>query len=84
MYGPPDIVKPSHELLGEVLLELNRPVEAKQEFELAMKRAPNRSLSLMGLAKAAEQSGDKKLAAQTLATLKKIRQKADAPMVSQD
>jgi hypothetical protein len=84
MYGPPDIVKPSHELLGEVLLELNRPVEAKQEFELAMKRAPNRSLSLMGLAKAAQQSGDKKLAAQTLATLKKIRQKADAPMVSQD
>ena len=84
MYGPPDIVKPSHELLGEVLLELNRPVEAKKEFELAMKRAPNRSLSLMGLAKAAEQSGDKKRAAQTLATLKKIRQKADAPMVSQD
>lgn len=84
MYGPPDIVKPSHELLGEVLLELNRPAEAKKEFELAMKRAPNRSLSLMGLAKAAEQSGDKKLSAQTLATLKKIRQKADAPGVTQD
>jgi tetratricopeptide (TPR) repeat protein len=77
MYGPPDIVKPSHELLGEVLLELNRPAEAKKEFVLAMKRAPNRSLSLMGLAKAAEGSGDKKLAAQTLGTLKKIRQKAD-------
>lgn len=77
MYGPPDIVKPSHELLGEVLLELGRPAEAKKEFEMAMKRAPKRTLSLMGLAKAAEQNGDKKLATQTQFVLKNIRQKAD-------
>lgn len=77
MYGPPDIVKPSHELMGEVLLQLKRPAEAKKEFQLAMKRAPNRALSLMGLMQAAKQSGDQKLAAQTQVTLKAIRQKAD-------
>jgi tetratricopeptide (TPR) repeat protein len=81
MYGPPDIVKPSHELLGEVLLQLKRPMEAKKEFQLAMKRAPNRTLSLIGLMQAAKQSGDQKLAAQTQATLKAIRQKADEGLV---
>jgi len=50
-YGPPFPIKPAHELLGEILLELDQKIKAKREFELALKRAPRRALSLEGLAK---------------------------------
>ena len=36
-YGPPAIVKPSFEMYGEWLLENNRPKEALEQFELALK-----------------------------------------------
>ena len=47
--GPVFPVKPTHELLGEVLLSLGKLDEARREFALALKRAPNRALSLVGL-----------------------------------
>ncbi|MBW3671133.1 MAG: hypothetical protein KY432_05605 [Acidobacteria bacterium] len=53
-YGPPAIVKPSHELYGEVLLKLDRKDAAAAQFEKALERNPNRRLSLAGLAKAVE------------------------------
>ena len=57
-YGPPSPVKPTHEQFGELLLELNNPTEARNEFERALERAPRRALSLLGLARAAAESGD--------------------------
>ena len=48
-YGPPYPVKPSHELLGEVLLTLGKPEKARQHFEASLLRAPKRALSLQGL-----------------------------------
>jgi tetratricopeptide (TPR) repeat protein len=48
-FGPPLIVKPSHELLGEILLNLNQPGEAKREFERALALAPRRLRSIQGL-----------------------------------
>ncbi|HET8624394.1 MAG TPA: hypothetical protein VFM14_12595, partial [Gemmatimonadales bacterium] len=45
-YGPPDIVKPTHELLGEVLLGLGDGRGAQREFERALQLAPRRALSL--------------------------------------
>ncbi len=48
-YGPPIPIKPTHELLGEVFFHLNQPEQARAEFELALKRAPKRRLSLRGL-----------------------------------
>lgn len=51
-FGPPNPVKPAAELLGDVLLELDRPAEAKARFEQALDRAPRRALALAGLAKA--------------------------------
>lgn len=57
-YGPPSVVKPSHELLGEMLLALERPAEAELQFTKALERAPRRTLSIVGLATAAEQAGD--------------------------
>jgi tetratricopeptide (TPR) repeat protein len=73
----PIFIKPARELMGEVLLSLNRPVEAKQEFQSALELAPNRVLSLQGLSKAAKLSGDKKLATNTQIKIKAIRRKAD-------
>jgi len=53
-FGPPDVVKPSHELLGEMLLELGDPSAAVIEFQRALALAPNRVLSLEGLERASE------------------------------
>ncbi len=52
-FGPPVPLKPAHELYGEVLLEAGRAKEARVEFEKALQRAPKRTLSAQGLAKAA-------------------------------
>jgi tetratricopeptide (TPR) repeat protein len=57
-FGPPAVVKPAHELAGELLLELGRPAEARRQFEQALARAPGRALALLGLARAAARSGD--------------------------
>ena len=51
-FGPPTIVKPSFELYGEWLLENNRPHEALAQFELSLKAAPNKLLSVKGKEKA--------------------------------
>jgi tetratricopeptide (TPR) repeat protein len=50
-FGPPNIEKPSDELLGEVLLQLNRPSEARVAFQAALARTPGRKLVLEELAR---------------------------------
>lgn len=56
-YGPPTVVKPSAELLGEMLLLVDRPHEAMSAFERALERNTGRSQSLLGLARAAASAG---------------------------
>jgi hypothetical protein len=50
-FGPPLIAKPSHELLGEFLLESGSNQEARTAFETALSRAPRRVQALLGLQK---------------------------------
>lgn len=57
-YGPPLPVKPPRELLGETLLQLDRPQEAARAFRLSLDRTPRRTLSLAGLKKAAAAAGE--------------------------
>ena len=76
-YGPPDVVKPSHELLGEVLLGSGRGYEAQLEFQRALALAPRRALSLLGLARAAAAAGDKASAAVARAELQEVWRDAD-------
>ena len=57
-FGPPDIIKPTHEFFGEFLLATGRPQEAYVQFESALKRAPGRLLSLRGELNAARQIKD--------------------------
>jgi tetratricopeptide (TPR) repeat protein len=76
-FGPPEIVKPSHELLGEMLMEMKQPKEAQSYFEAALTRAPRRVLSLQGLARAAAASGNDTIAAKAQDELKEIWKNAD-------
>ena len=64
-YGPPFPVKPAFELLGEALLELERPQEALEAFETSLGRNPRRALSLMGLREAARAVGDNQTASRS-------------------
>jgi hypothetical protein len=54
----PAAVVPARELLGDVLLEMNKPAEALKEFELTLVAEPNRFRSLYGAGRAAERSGE--------------------------
>ena len=75
--GPPDMIKPSHELFGDVLLAAGRPQEAAAEFQTALLRQPNRPRSLLGLARAAK-STDAKLAARAYADYLRTQERADS------
>jgi len=57
-YGPPSLIKPTHELFGEILLRAGKPAEAAAQFKKALVRQPNRARSVLGAARAAAKSGD--------------------------
>jgi tetratricopeptide (TPR) repeat protein len=49
---------PAAELEGELMMAIGRPSDARQAFELALRRTPNRARSIFGAASAAAQAGD--------------------------
>ena len=51
--GPPPVIKPSHEMLGEILLRAGRREEAAQQFATSLFRHPGRALSAQGAEQAA-------------------------------
>ncbi len=65
-FGPPDVVKPTHELLGELLLQAGRAGEAQREFEHGLAQTPGRARGLLGLARAARRAGDSAVAVRAL------------------
>jgi predicted Zn-dependent protease len=75
--GPPILVKPSHELFGEILLRAGKPAEASAQFAVALLRQPNRARSLLGSARAAAQAGDLAGAAAAYAKLIEQWNRAD-------
>jgi tetratricopeptide (TPR) repeat protein len=56
--GPPSLIKPTHELFGEILLRAGKPAEAAEMFKVSLQRQPNRARSLLGAARAAAQTGN--------------------------
>ncbi len=50
--GPPDTIKPAHELYGELLLRTGRMADAHEQFRQALLRTPKRRLSMKGEAAA--------------------------------
>ena len=51
-FGPPATIKPPHELAGDILSAAGRHAEAAREYQVALKWAPRRALSVGGLADA--------------------------------
>lgn len=70
--GAADPIKPSHELFGEVLLDLGRAAEAAPQFETCLLRMPNRALSLLGAGRAYAKSGNRTKAAERYQKLMEI------------
>ncbi len=62
--GPPRILKPSYELLGEVYLKAGKPNQAHEKFSISLLRHPNRIRSLVGAARAANAKGDRDIASE--------------------
>jgi tetratricopeptide (TPR) repeat protein len=75
--GSADPIKPSHELFGEVLLELGRPADAVKQFETSLIRMPNRARSLIGSARAYAKTGARGKAAEQYRKLIEIWQGRD-------
>ena len=75
--GPTYPMKPSHELYGEILLAAGNAEEARAQFEESMARTPNRTASLLGLARAATALGDADVAARAYSTLATFLTAAD-------
>lgn len=70
--GAADPVKPTYELYGEILLELDRPEDAIAKFETSLIRMPNRPRSILGLARAFERTGNADGAAKNYQILNEI------------
>jgi tetratricopeptide (TPR) repeat protein len=57
--GPPPMIKPAHELFGEILLRAHRPDDAVPQFATALYRHPSRAQAMLGAARAAARRGDR-------------------------
>ena len=75
----PSPIVPARELLGEMLLEANKPADALAAFEAAASREPNRFRGLYGAAKAAAALGDRGKASAYYTKLIALEQMADTP-----
>jgi tetratricopeptide (TPR) repeat protein len=76
-FGPPSVVKPAHELLGEMLLNAGDAAGARAEFERSLAHAPERALSLLGLARAASKAGDRVAGEEAYRRLEAVWRRAD-------
>ena len=81
-FGPPNVAKPSGELLGEVLAAAGEHDEAVTAYKEQLKRTPLRANSLLGLARAASESGDTKTAEDAYQRLANVWQRADQDVVA--
>jgi tetratricopeptide (TPR) repeat protein len=78
--GPPDLIKPSHELFGEILLRAGKAQEASDQFKIALLRQPNRARSLLGLARASAKAGDRQTAVSRYSAFLRIWENADSKL----
>src|SRR4030095_5468253 len=76
--GPPAVIKPAHELFGEIFLRAKRPKEAAEQFATSLRRSKNRARSLLGAARPAAQSGDAQGAARAYAQFSQQWRQGDA------
>jgi len=75
----PGPLAPARELLGEMLLELNAPSHALEQFKATLSKEPGRFRALYGAARAAQLSGNRAQSQQYFRELLKICERADKP-----
>jgi len=79
-FGPPLVLIPSGELLGEVLLAEARAPEAERSFRMTLEVAPGRWTALEGQARAQEALGDQAAARRTWQELSRHWHRADTEL----
>jgi tetratricopeptide (TPR) repeat protein len=75
----PGPLAPARELLGEMLLEMNEPAQALEQFEGTLKKEPGRFRALYGAAHAAQLSGNRDTSQRYFRELLKVCSRADKP-----
>ena len=75
----PGPLAPVRELLGEMLIQMNKPNEALEQFEAALKKEPQRFRSLYGAAHAAQLGGKRDLSQEYFRELLQMTARADQP-----
>ena len=79
----PGAIVPARDLLGQMLLELDRPREALAEFTKVLASEPNRFGALYGSAQSAERSGEMAKARELYAAVVNLAPKSLRPEVQQ-
>src|SRR6516162_5922792 len=74
---PPYPPIPAHELYGIMLLEMNRPAQARQQFIGSLRRTPGRPRAILGRARSAKLLGDNQTAAAEYAAFRQVWKNAD-------
>src|ERR1022692_3446775 len=75
----PGPLAPARELLGDMLLQVNEPAQALEQFEATLKKEPERLRSLYGAAHAAQLSGRRDTSQRYFRELLKVCVRADKP-----
>lgn len=75
----PGPLAPARELLGEMMLQMNEPARALEQFEATLKKEPGRFRALYGAAHAAQLSGDRDASQKYFLELLTVCSRADNP-----
>jgi hypothetical protein len=75
----PGPLSPARELAGEILLAMNEPAKALEQFEATLKKEPQRFNSLYGAAHAAQLSGNRAASQRYFRELLTVCVHADKP-----
>jgi tetratricopeptide (TPR) repeat protein len=79
----PGPLAPARELLGEMLLEVNEPARALEQFEATLKKEPRRFRSLYGAAHAAQLGGNRESSQRYFRELLRVCVRSDKPARSE-
>jgi hypothetical protein len=79
----PGPLSPARELLGEMLLVVNEPTRALEQFEATLKMEPRRFNSLYGAARAAQLGGNRHTSQQYFRELLRVCAHSDRPARSE-
>ena len=75
----PGPLAPARELLAEMLLQMNEPKQALEQFAATLQKEPRRFRSLYGAAHAAQLSGSRDLSQKYFSELQQVCVRADKP-----